>query len=80
MIETIKRVVAEMMNLQAKTQYGTISAYDADKHAVKVTLEPDELDTDWMPLGTVWAGNNLGAVFGPMIGTPCRVDFINGVP
>ena len=80
MIETIKRVVADMLNMQAKTQYGTITAYDPATYTVKVMLQPDGVETGWIPLGAAWVGANLGAVFGPPLGTDCRVDFVGGMP
>ncbi len=79
MIETIKRVVADMLNMQAKTQYGTVTAYNPNNYTVKVMLQPAGPETDFIPLTAAWAGNNLGAVFGPPIGTDCRVDFVDGV-
>lgn len=80
MIEVIKRVVAEMLNLQAKTQFGTITAYDPTRHNVKVMLQPEGVETGWIPLTTPWVGPNMGVVFGPIIGTACRVDFAGGEP
>lgn len=79
MIETIKRVVADMLNMQARTQYGTVTAYNPNNYTVKVMLQPAGPETDFIPLTAAWAGNNLGAVFGPPIGTDCRVDFVDGV-
>ncbi len=79
MIELIKRVVADMLNLQAKTQYGTITAYNPEDYTVKVLLQPEGVETGWIALTAPWSGNGLGAVFGPMPGTACRVDFAGGV-
>jgi phage baseplate assembly protein gpV len=79
MIETIKRVVADMLNMQARTQYGTVTAYNPNNYTVKVMLQPNGPETGFIPLTAAWAGNNLGAVFGPPIGTDCRVDFVDGV-
>lgn len=80
MIETIKRIVADMLNLQAKTQYGTITAYNPNDYTVKVLLQPEGVETGWIPLTAPWSGNGLGAVFGPVLGTDCRVDFAGGIP
>lgn len=80
MIETIKRIVADMLNLQAKTQYGTITAYNPNDYTVKVLLQPEGVETGWIPLTAPWSGNGLGAVFGPILGTDCRVDFAGGLP
>ena len=79
MIETIKRVVADMLNMQARTQYGTITGYDPATYTVKVLLQPEGVETGWIALTAPWSGDGLGAVFGPMIGTACRVDFAGGV-
>ena len=78
MIETIKRIVAEMLDLQARSQYGTISAYNPNNYTVRAVLQPQNIETGWMPLASPWVGPSLGAVFGPPIGTDCRIDFIDG--
>ena len=78
MIETIKAIVADMLNLQQRTQHGTITAYNPEAYTVKVNIEPNGPETGWIQLAAAWSGNNLGAVFGPPIGTPCRVDFVDG--
>ncbi len=78
MIETIKRVCADMLNLQARTQYGTVSAYNPTDYTVKVILQPSGVETGFIPLAAAWSGHGMGAVFAPIIGTDCRVDFIDG--
>ncbi len=80
MIELIKRVVAEVLNLQAKTQFGLVSSYDPATYSIKALLQPENVETGWIPLAAAWAGNNLGAVFGPPLGTACRIDYVNGSP
>ena len=78
MIETIKRIVADMIGLQAKTQYGTVTAYNPNDYTVRVMLQPEGVETGWIPLATPWAGNNLGAVFGPALNDQVRIDFAGG--
>lgn len=78
MIEFIKAVVADMLNMQKRTEIGTITAYNPNNYTVKVQIQPDGPETGWIPLSAPWSGNGLGAVFGPVIGTDCRIDFIDG--
>lgn len=84
MIDQIKRVVAEFMAGFSPTKYGRISAYNPDKYTVKVIVQPENPDnpadteTGFIPLAAAWVGNNMGAVFGPNIGDPVRLDFIDG--
>lgn len=56
-------------------RFGTISAYDPDAYAIKVRIQPEDPDVDatgnetgWISLGTQWAGNGWGLVFGPEVG------------
>ena len=67
-----------MIGLQAKTQYGTVSAYNPNDYTIRAILQPEGVETGWIPLASQWAGNNLGAVFGPAIGDQVRIDFIGG--
>lgn len=78
MIDQIKRVVAEFMAGFSPTKYGKVSAYNPDNYTVKVILQPEGIETGFVPLAAVWVGNNMGAVFGPAIGDPVRLDFIDG--
>ena len=45
----------------ATLQFGTISAVDAAKHAVRVTVPTlDDIQTDWLPVVSLGAGGNRG--------------------
>lgn len=67
----------------------TISSYDPDSHAVKVTLQPvdpdvGQQDSNWMPLGAIGIGNGWGVAVGPQIGDQVLVvyehgDFTSGI-
>lgn len=78
MIDLIKRVVADFMASFSPTKYGTVSAYNPNDYTVKVILQPEGIETGFVPLSAPWVGNNLGAVFGPAIGDVVRLDFIDG--
>lgn len=78
MIELIKRIVAEFMAAFSPPKYGTISGYNPNNYTVKVKLQPEGIETGFVPLSAIWVGNNMGAVFGPEIGDVVKLDFIDG--
>ncbi|QBJ80506.1 phage baseplate assembly protein V [Aquitalea sp. USM4] len=59
---------------------GTISSYDPNSHAVKVTLQPDGQDTGWIQLGAMGVGNGICLAMGPSIGDEVEVSFDSGDP
>jgi hypothetical protein len=78
MIDHIKRIVADFMAGFSPTKYGTVSSYNPTDYTVKVILQPEGIETGFVPLAAAWVGNNLGAVFGPSVGDVVRLDFIDG--
>jgi hypothetical protein len=78
MINQIKRVVSEFLSNLTFAKYGHVSAYNPNNYTVKVMLLPEQVETGFIPLATIWVGNNLGAVFGPAIGDSVKLDFIDG--
>lgn len=56
----------------------TISSYDPSTHAVKVLLQPENIESNWMPLGAIGVGNGWGIVSGPQIGDQVHVSFAEG--
>jgi len=78
MIDQIKRVVSEFLSNLTLTKYGNITAYNPNNYTVKVMLQPEGIETGFIPLATIWVGNNFGAVFGPNIGDSVKLDFIDG--
>lgn len=67
---------ANMMRLQAamhagrigKPRFGTITSYDPDEHAIKVMIQPEEIETGWCTVLVALAGTGWGVYFGPAIG------------
>jgi uncharacterized protein involved in type VI secretion and phage assembly len=62
----------------AKPRIGLISGYDPAKYLVKVTLQPENVETGWIPLGAPAVGNGWGICYGPQIGDQVEVNFIDG--
>lgn len=61
-----------------KPRLGLVSSYDPDAYAVKVKLQPEDVETGWLPITTLMAGNGWGVYFGPSIGDQASVAFQEG--
>lgn len=55
----------------------TISSYDG-KGSVKVNIQPQNIESGWMPLGAIGVGNGWGVSVGPQIGDQVMVVFAHG--
>ena len=59
---------------------GTVSAYDPGNYAIKAVIEPEGVETGFMPLLSPWVGANWGAFFAPVIGVQILLLFQEGSP
>jgi len=57
---------------------GTVSAYDPGNYAIKAVIEPEGVETGFMPLLSPWVGANWGAFFAPEIGAQVLILFQEG--
>lgn len=62
----------------AKPRLGLVSGYDPSTHMVKVNLQPENIETGWLPLGAIAVGNGWGICCGPQIGDQVEVQFPDG--
>lgn len=60
--------------------HGLVASYDPNTYSVKVTLQPSETLTGWIPIETHAIGNGWGIAYGPQIGDQAIVDFADGDP
>jgi hypothetical protein len=66
-------------NTKSRERVGIISDYDPNTHAVKVMLQPENVEAPgWIPLGAVGVGNGFGVVCAPNIGDMVQVTFTRG--
>lgn len=63
---------------KSQPQFATISSYDPDNYAVKVILQPEEIETEWMELPSPHIGNGWGVMFAPEIDDQVIVAFQDG--
>ncbi|WP_027921488.1 phage baseplate assembly protein V [Pseudomonas sp. URMO17WK12:I12] len=59
---------------------GTITSYDAANGVVKVALQPEGRETNWLPLDCPGVGNGWGFQIGPQIGDEVTVSFDSSDP
>jgi phage baseplate assembly protein V len=62
----------------AHTRAGIVTGYNPNTYAVKVTLQPQGIQTSWIPLAASWVGNNWGMFAAPSIGDMVTVSFFDG--
>jgi phage baseplate assembly protein gpV len=71
------RAQAQMAdNGRAQTRFGLVSSYDPANYSAKVILQPDGLETGWLPVLSPWIGNGWGLFAPPSIGDMVEVRFI----
>lgn len=74
----IRREVAAAMTLRGRTRTGLVDSYDPSTHAVKVRLQPENVLSGWIPVGTLRSGNGAGVFFAPNIGDQVVVEPLEG--
>lgn len=59
---------------------GTITSYDPDNGVVKVAIQPEGRESNWMKLDCPGVGNGWGVQIGPQIGDEVTVSFDSSDP
>lgn len=59
---------------------GIVSSFDATAYSVRVRLQPDDVETGWLPIWSPWVGNNWGLICPPSIDDQVLVLFEEGDP
>lgn len=75
LLDRMRREVERSRSGMGHTQLGTITSYDPGNHAVKVMLQPDGIESGWMPLGSPMVGNGWGVFLAPSIGDQVIVEY-----
>lgn len=64
----------------AHPKIGLVSSYDPDNYCAKVRLMPEDVETGWLPIGTLWAGPEWGLFVPPPIDAQALVLFVEADP
>lgn len=78
--------IANQMRLQSlmvqgsnlTVRIGIITSYDPDAYAAKATIQPDEIETGWLPIQALQAGNGWGVYAPPSEGDQVVLVFVQG--
>ena len=62
----------------AMPRLGEVSGYNPANYCVKVKLQPEGVETGWIPLLSPWIGNGWGMFCPPTIGDMIEVQFRDG--
>lgn len=76
--DQIAQYVRDQIGTQAVTRIALISAYDPDSYAIKALVQPENVETGWFPLGSLWVGPSWGAYFGPILDQQITLLFEQG--
>lgn len=71
----IQREIERAFRMRGVPQHGTVTSYDPKTYRAKVAIQPDNIESNWMPIKTVWAGNGWGFRAPPPAGTQVQVTF-----
>lgn len=79
LVEAIRYVarveVERVLRLQLQPRLGNIIAYDPNLHAARVSLQPEGIETGWIPVHSPHVGNGYGEVIPLTIGQQVKVGF-----
>lgn len=75
LLNSMRALAQQATQNRAATRHGLVTSYDPNAYAVKVTLQPDNVVTGWIPLKSAWIGNGWGLFCPPSIGDAVEVDF-----
>jgi len=60
---------------EARTRVGNVTSYDPNTYSAKVMLQPEGIETGWLPILTNWSGNGWGLFSPPTSGDMVHVEF-----
>lgn len=63
---------------KAHTRMATVSGYDPANYCAKVFIQPENIETGWLPVASLWVGNNFGMFAPPAEGDMVQIAFQEG--
>jgi len=78
LLHTISEQAQHAADRKATSTPGIVTSYNPATYSVKVTLQPDEVETGWLPLLSQQVGNGFGLYSPPNPGDLVHVLFTDG--
>lgn len=75
LLDVIRREVFRVLARHTRETAGIVTGWDPKAHAVKVKLQPEGVETGWIPLRTLQTGSSHGLHIAPSVGDPLAVAF-----
>jgi len=63
---------------ESSMKMGLVSGYDPNNYCAKVMIQPDNVETGWLPVASAWIGNGWGLFAPPSLGDMVEVHFQEG--
>lgn len=64
-----------IQNNRASVRLGIVSSYDPENHCAKVSIQPEDIESGWLPVTSPWVGNGWGLFAPPTPGDMVEVQF-----
>jgi phage baseplate assembly protein gpV len=77
-LNIVRRECERFFATQGKPRIGIIDSYDPNLYCAKVLLQPENVLTGFLPIGTEFVGNGWGLLFGPTVGDVVEVQYQEG--
>ena len=75
MLNVARREAQRVMAMMARPKTGIVTSYDPANYSAKVRLQPEDVETGWLPIRTPWSGKSWGMFCPPSIGDEVEVQF-----
>lgn len=70
----VRRAASEAVGAQQFKGTLVCTGYKPEGHLVKGVVVPHGVESGWIPLGAIHAGNGFGILVGPKVGDPEKLD------
>ncbi len=77
-LDVMRREAERALSTKAFPKFGTVASYDPNTYRARVTLEPEGILSNWMPIASQFVGGGWGLFLGPSIGDLVLCTFVDG--
>ncbi len=78
LLNKMREQAQQVIGQKTFTKVGTITSYNQNLYAAKVMLQPEQIETTWLPILSCWVGNQWGLFTPPSANDVVIVHFFDG--